>query len=114
MVKSKGKQTVYRVSFVNQGKIYEVYTKTVSSSALFGFIEMGELIFGEASTLVIDPSEENLRREFKGVTSVHIPMHNILRIDTMKERGTAKITSISDSNVSSLRSSPIYTQKPGE
>ena len=37
---------IYRVVFLNQGKVYEVYARHVSQTgALFGFVEIEELIF---------------------------------------------------------------------
>jgi hypothetical protein len=50
------KETIYRVSFVSQGEVYEVYARNVSQGGLFGFIEIEELVFGERSKLL-----ENLR-----------------------------------------------------
>ena len=47
---------IYKVMFVNQGKIYEVYARKVSHGNLFGFIEIEELVFGERSTVVLDPT----------------------------------------------------------
>ena len=56
--------TVFRITFMNQGKVYEIYAKGVSQGGLFGFIEVEELIFGERSKLVIDQSEETLHAGF--------------------------------------------------
>ena len=37
---------IYRVVFLNQGKVYEVYARHVSQTgSLFGFVEIEELIF---------------------------------------------------------------------
>ena len=58
---------IYKVVFVNQGKVYEVYAKQVAQSGMFGFIEVEQLIFGEKSAVVIDPSEERLKDESDGV-----------------------------------------------
>lgn len=88
------KKRLYKVQFVNQGKMYEVYAKHVSQSDLFGFIEVEGLVFGEKSAVVIDPSEERLKSEFEGVPITHIPMHAIVRIDEVEKQGTAKIVSL--------------------
>ncbi|HYM46965.1 MAG TPA: DUF1820 family protein [Burkholderiaceae bacterium] len=85
------KKHLYKVQFINQGKLYEVYARRVGPSDLFGFIEVADLVFGEKSSVVIDPSEERLKAEFDGVPSTHIPMHAIVRIDEVEKRGTAKI-----------------------
>ncbi|MGR9114980.1 MAG: DUF1820 family protein [Gammaproteobacteria bacterium] len=86
---------IYKVVFVNQDQIYEVYVKTVYQSDLYGFVVVEDFVFGEKSAIVIDPSEEKLRVEFEGVERSFIPMHEIIRIDQVKKRGTAKILSCS-------------------
>ena len=82
---------IYRVIFHNQDKIYEVYARSVHQSAILGFIEIEEIIFGEKTSLVVDPSEENLKTEFDGVSRTYLPMHSIIRIDEVSKQGTAKI-----------------------
>jgi hypothetical protein len=88
------KKSIYKVVFVNQGKVYEIYAKEVAQSDMFGFIEIGEFVFGEKSAVVIDPSEEKLKSEFQEVKRTFIPMHSVIRIDEVKQEGTAKITSL--------------------
>ena len=58
-----------------QGQVYEVYANSIAQGALFGFIEIEELVFGERSSVVVDPSEEKIKTEFEGVKRTHIPMH---------------------------------------
>lgn len=82
---------IYKVIFVNQGKIYEVYARDIAQSPMYGFVEVESLIFGEKSAVVIDPSEERLKSEFAGVTRTYIPMHAVVRIDEVEKEGTAKI-----------------------
>ena len=92
------KKTLYKVMFHNQGKIYEVYAKSVHQGVMFGFIEIEKLVFGEKSSLVVDPSEENLKSEFENVTRTYIPMHSVIRIDEVSKQGSAKITDLIDTN----------------
>lgn len=84
-------QPIYKVIFANQGKVYEIYASAVSQGGLFGFVEVEELLFGEKSAVVVDPSEEALKVEFKGVKRTFIPMHSILRIDQVEKQGTGRI-----------------------
>jgi hypothetical protein len=88
------KKSIYKVVFVNQGKVYEIYAKEVAQSDMFGFIEIGGFVFGEKSAVVIDPSEEKLKSEFQEVKRTYVPMHSVIRIDEVKQEGTAKITSL--------------------
>ncbi len=78
---------IFKVLFLNQGKVYEVYAKKVTHGSLFGFIEMEDIVFGERSSVVVDPNEERIKTEFEGVKRSFLPMHSVLRIDEVKNRG---------------------------
>jgi hypothetical protein len=67
--------TRYRVTFVNQGKVYEMFAREVYQDSLYGFVTIEDLLFGERSKVVVDPGEERLRHEFEGVERFHIPLH---------------------------------------
>ena len=82
---------IYRISFLQQGQVYEVYCRQVSQGGLLGFVEIEELLFGERSQVVVDPSEERLKTEFEGVRRVYLPMHAVLRIDEVEKQGTPRI-----------------------
>lgn len=83
---------LYKVVFHNDGKVYEIFARQVYQGSLFGFVEIADIVFGEKSAVVVDPSEEKLKAEFDGVTRTHIPMHAVVRIDEVDKQGTAKIT----------------------
>lgn len=102
---------IFKVVFANQGKVYEIYAKKVSHGALWGFVEVEELIFGEKSSVVVDPSEERVKTEFEGVKRTYLPMHSILRIDEVRKQGISKITNAEASNVTAFPT-PIYTPEP--
>lgn len=103
------KQTIYRISFVNQGEVYEVYAKNVSQGGLFGFVEIDGLLFGERSKLLIDSSEERLKTEFEGVTRFFVPLHSVLRIDEVEKAGRGRISS-GDGKVAAF---PMPIMPPG-
>jgi len=84
---------IYKVTFLNKGKVYEVFVRGVYSSDLYGFIEIEEFLFDERSQLVVDPGEEKLKTEFSGVKRSFIPIQAIIRIDEVEQGGTAKISS---------------------
>jgi hypothetical protein len=90
---------IYKVVFLNQGKIYEIYASSVSQGAMFGFVEVENLVFGERSAVVVDPGEERLKSEFRGVKRTYIPLHAIVRIDEVSKEGVAKITDAEGGNV---------------
>ena len=91
---------IYKVIFVNQGKVYEVYARKISHGSLFGFVEIEELVFGGRSSVVVDPGEERLKAEFAGVTRSYLPLQSIVRIDEVRKQGVSKILPLEGSNVS--------------
>jgi hypothetical protein len=97
---------IYKVMFVNQGKVYEVYARKVGHGSLFGFVEIEELVFGERAGVLLDPSEERIKTEFEGVKRSFLPMHSVLRIDEVTKRGSSKITQY-EGNVTPFPS-PVY------
>ena len=99
LVGSMASSHIFKIMFVNQGKVYEVYARKVSQGRLFGFIEIEELVFGERTTVVLDPSEERIKSEFSGVKCTMLPMHSILRIDEVKKQGVSKISTLEGGNV---------------
>lgn len=90
---------VYKILFLNQGKIYEIYARSVSQGDLFGFLAVQELVFGERSSVVVDPAEERIRSEFAGVRCSYIPLHAVLRVDEVEKHGVSKISAAEGGNV---------------
>lgn len=88
------KQTLNKIVFINQGKVYELYAKHVSQPDMYGFVMIEDITFGATSGVVIDPSEERLRSEFAGVSRSFIPLHAVIRIDEVKKQGSAKIVAL--------------------
>ena len=83
---------IFKVQFVREGKVWEVYAKKVTHGGLFGFIEVEDFVFGERTTVVVDPAEERIKAEYDGVKRTWIPMHSVLRIDEVRKSGVGKIT----------------------
>ena len=108
LVGSMASSHIFKIMFVNQGKVYEVYARKVGQGRLFGFIEVEELVFGERSTVVLDPGEERIKSEFAGVKVTMLPMHSILRIDEVKKQGVSKVSDFEGTNVSAFPMS-MYT-----
>ena len=84
---------IYKITFLNKGKVYEVFVKQVYQSDLYGFIEIEDYVFDERSQIVVDPSEEKLKTEFSGVKRSFIPIQAIIRIDEVEKTGVSKISS---------------------
>ena len=99
---------IYKIVFLNQGQIYEIYARHVGHGALFGFVEVSQLVFDERSSVVVDPSQEKLKAEFAGVKSTFLPVHSIVRIDEVEKQGTSKISKMEGGNVMQFPV-PVYT-----
>lgn len=102
---------LYKVIFFNQDKVYEVFARQIFQSDLYGFIEVEEIVFGERSQLLVDPSEEKLKAEFDSVTRSYIPMHSIIRIDEVEKEGVAKISEPGTSNVTRMPGMPFQPKE---
>lgn len=83
---------LYKVIFLSHGKVYELFARKVMSSDLYGFVQVSELSFGGAGdSVLVDPAEEKLREEFGKSRHLHLPMHSVVRIEEVEERGVAAI-----------------------
>ncbi len=98
---------IFKVMFVNQGKVYEVYARKVTHGSLFGFLEVEEIVFGERSSVVLDPSEERIKSEFEGVKRTYLPLHSVLRVDEVRKQGVSKISNYEGSNVAQFPMPPF-------
>lgn len=84
-------KSIFRIIFQNQGNVYELYAREVNQNEFYAFVEIGDIIFGERSKLVVDPSEEQLKSQFSGVKRTLIPLHSVIRIDEVEKEGNNKI-----------------------
>ena len=103
---------IFKVIFLNQGKVFELYARKVGHGQMFGFIEVEELIFGEKSSVVVDPSEEKIQTEFAGVKRTYLPLHSIVRIDEVRKSGVSKMSAAEGTNVAQFPF-PMYTPPGG-
>ena len=83
--------TLYKVTFHNHTKVYEVYARKVAASGLWGFTEVAELVFDVHEGLVVDPTEERLRDEFGNTKVLHLPMQSIIRVEEVERKGQSAI-----------------------
>lgn len=104
---------VFKIIYLNDTKLYEIYAKSVLQSELFGFLEVEEILFGEHSSVLVDPAEEKLKAEFGHVIRSFIPMHNIIRIDEVPKQSTSKIreANASKTNIAQFPSQGLSGKK---
>jgi len=84
-------EKLFRIAFLNHGKVYELFCSGVCTSGLLGFIEVSGLEFEDKGSLVVDPTEEKMRDEFDGVEILHLPMHSVLRVEQVRKKGPSVI-----------------------
>ena len=82
---------LYKIIFFNQGKVYEIFAKGVSSSGLWGFVEVTDLVFETGEGLVVDPTEEKMRQEFEHAKVLHLPIQSVVRVEEVAQRGQCLI-----------------------
>jgi hypothetical protein len=83
--------SVYKVVFLNQGQVYELFAENVDSSRLYGFIEAWDLVFDADERVVVDPVEERMRKEFADTERLMLPMQSVIRVEKVARRGTCVI-----------------------
>lgn len=104
---------IYKIVFLNQGKVYEIYARSVGHGSLFGFVEVEQLLFDERSSVVVDPSQEKIKSEFSGVNRTYLPLHSIIRIDEVEKEGSSKVSKVEGGNVAQFPM-PMYTPGGGD
>ena len=82
---------LYKIIFLNSGKVYELFSEGVTTSGLWGFIEVSGLVFDTAEGLVVDPTEEKMRQEFESAKVLHLPIQSVLRVEEVQKRGQCLI-----------------------
>lgn len=98
---------LYKVIFINQSKVYELYARVVDVSDIYGFIYVSSLVFDQKQSVVIDPAEEKIKQEFENVNVLHLPHHSVIRIEEVKKKKLCKIRDIKNGeNVSPFPTMP--------
>jgi hypothetical protein len=84
-------KALYKIIFLNHGKVYELFGENVTTSGLWGFVEVSNLVFETGEGIVVDPTEEKMRQEFSGAKVLHLPMQCVLRVEEVEKRGKCLI-----------------------
>lgn len=110
------KDRIFKIVFINQGNVVELYARQVGQGNLFGFIEVEELVFGSRSEVVLDPGEESLRSEFGQAKRLYLPMHSVIRIEEVEHEGVSKMRAIKgeEGGGSIVRAFPMPLFPPGK
>lgn len=110
-IKPKNKP-IYRVLFRNQDNVYELYACKVTQGSLYAFVEIEDILFGEHTQMLVDPSEERLKAEFAGVKRAYIPLPAVIRVDEVEKEGVSKILGAAGDK-GNVTSFPLPAPPPG-
>ncbi|MEE8311781.1 MAG: DUF1820 family protein [Candidatus Binatia bacterium] len=111
------KSPIYRIRFMSEGRVIEIYAESVGHADMFGFIQIEGIVWGKRSEVIVDPTEDELKNEFAGVKRTFVPLHAVVRIDEVEKSGPAKIVPLpGGSGKADSPPVPIYTPsgKPGK
>lgn len=102
---------LYRINYITNKDVYELYAEAVHTQEMLGFISISGLVFDQQTSVVIDPIEERLKTEFKGVKTLHLPLQNVLKIEEVEQKKSCKIKTLSpENNLTALPNQPGLKQ----
>ncbi len=94
-----------------EGKLVSLKARTVTDSSLgLSFIAISDFVFS-TSGFVVNPAEEDLKKRFENVKSLHLSIYNIISIEEVGEEHEGLSFNKDKSNLVVL--SPEH-HKPGD
>lgn len=79
----KKEETFYLITYRNAGdtKVLTLKARTVADSSLgLSFVAISGFLF-DTTSIVINPEEEDQRRRFEGVKTLHLSIYHIISIE---------------------------------
>lgn len=83
----KKEETMYLITYRNakDGKVVTLKAKTVTDSSLgLSFVAISDFLF-DTKSVVINPEEEDQKRRFEGVKTLHLSIYSIISIEEVGE-----------------------------
>ena len=83
----KKEETFYLISYrdAKDAKVLTLKAKTVTDSSLgMSFVAISEFVF-DTKSVVINPEEEDQKRQFEGVKTLHLSIYTIISIEEVGE-----------------------------
>lgn len=75
---------LFRIRFTWKEKEYSLKARDLDMTHPY-FVSIGDLIFPESNSLIIDPSDDDMRREFSDAKHIMIPFQQIQIIEELSE-----------------------------
>lgn len=83
---------LYRIHFTWKDKGRTIRCRGLDMTHPY-FVSLEDLIFPESSSVIIDPHDDEMRREFGEARTVMIPFQNVSLIETLPDEETPRSTS---------------------
>jgi hypothetical protein len=83
----KKEETMYLITYRNakDAKVVTLKAKTVTDSSLgLSFVAIADFMF-DTKSVVINPEEEDQKRQFEGVKTLHLSIYSIISIEEVGE-----------------------------
>jgi hypothetical protein len=88
---SNTSNNLFRIRFYHEDKVCVIYARFLATEAVFGFLEVEDIVFQKRESDIVDPTEEKLRAMFEDVVCTYIPLQAVIRIDEVKNLGAGKV-----------------------
>jgi hypothetical protein len=80
----------YRVHFTWKEKEYQLIARSLDLTHPY-FVSIKDLLFPKGKNLIIDPSEDDVRKTFSETNHVMIPLQSVSMIEELADDGTSKV-----------------------
>ena len=80
----------YRVHFIWKEKEYQLIARSLDLTHPY-FVSIKDLLFPKGKNLIIDPSEDDVRKKFSETNHVMIPLQSVSMIEELADDGASKV-----------------------
>ncbi len=81
---------LFRVHFQWKEKEYELTARSLDLTHPY-FVSIKNIVFPKGKKLIIDPSEDDLRKAFRDTNHVMIPFQSVSMIEELAEEETSRL-----------------------
>ena len=80
----------YRVHFSWREKEYQLIARSLDLTHPY-FVSIKDLLFPKGKNLIIDPSEDDVRKTFSETNHIMIPLQSVSMIEELADDGSSKV-----------------------
>jgi hypothetical protein len=81
---------LYRVHFTWNEKQYQLSARSLDLTHPY-FVSIKDLVFPRGKKLIIDPSEDDIRKAFHETNHIMIPLQSVSMIEELREEDASKV-----------------------